>query len=135
MLSIGLLINRILHGSPAVSGFVGDRIYPIVTIEDTVFPFLVYERDSVVPKWTKDGRAYDSVSCTVMVFSENYAESARIAESVRTAMEGGDGESMDGFVVECIEMSSASELYSNDTFVQQLTFTMETYKNINNGKG
>lgn len=116
-LSAGLRINAALSGDAVLAAKVGSRIYPIATVVETQFPFIVFSRDSVTEEMTKDGRIYDDVSCTVYVMAETYSESVEIAEEVRRVME--DERTLGA------EMSGAVEAYSENTFVQQIQFTFE----------
>ena len=62
----------------------------------------------------------------VYVFSENYAESVRLAEAVRSALDGTAGR-YDTFEVDECDMTDADEAFSENVFMQQLTFELKTY--------
>ncbi len=120
-LSISMHINALLKDDTALTELIGDRMYPIVTVHETTFPFVVYERTAVGSEYTKDGRTEDSVSCAVYILAETYEESVRIAELARKALEGKAAD-YDGFSVTDAEFSGATEAYDSDTFIQRLDF-------------
>ena len=123
-LSIAKHLKTVLSSCPEVRSKVGDRIFPISTVTSTSFPFIVYDRGSVSPEYTKDGRCMDTVGCTVYVMTENYMDGVEIAEAVRQVLEN-TGKSYEDVDVSGAEMSGAVEAFTNDTFVQQLNFTFE----------
>jgi hypothetical protein len=122
-LSIAKHINFIL--SKELKSDVGERLYPITTVKDTDFPFVVYERTSIRTSYTKDGVATDAVTAIVYVLSDNYSSGVSIAEKVRNALEG-IAATYDNFAVEDCSLVGADEAFSNNTFIQALTFEFET---------
>ena len=125
-LSIGAYVYEKLSTSEGLKKLVGDKIYPLSTTKSATFPFVLYKRSSLTPECTKDRYSTgDSVSMEVVVASDKYLNSITIAEEVRKALEGKRGE-YDNFSVIDARLSSASEDYIEDTFIQNLTFTFIT---------
>lgn len=125
-LSVAQHIKSRLSASAELTEAVGERMFPVAVSADTSFPFIVYERASVRPNSTKDGSPGDTVTVGVYVFSENYAESVRLAEAVRSALDGTAGR-YDTFEVDECDMTGADEAFSENVFMQQLTFELKTY--------
>lgn len=126
-LSISQHINSKLSASRELTEAIGERMYPVAVAAETTFPFIVYERTSVTPNHTKDGSPGDTVAANVYVFSRNYAESVAVAEQVRTALDGSGGRYAT-FEVEDCYLTDADEAFADNVFMQQLSFTIETYE-------
>ena len=54
ILNISKHIYTVLTADPTVSGLIGDRIYPLGTKVETALPFVVYERNTVTPTYSKE---------------------------------------------------------------------------------
>lgn len=122
-LLIGKLLFELLSTDEGLHARVHDRIFPQIAKNDARFPFIVFTRDSVLPKYCKDGNMEDDVTVSVKIYSSNYDEGCEIAQMVRDRIDLKKGQD-DTFVVNQIHMTSASESWIEDTFVQTLTFTM-----------
>lgn len=105
---------------------VGERIYPLSTLSETSFPFIVYRRNSLVPESTKDRYSTgDAVTVEIAVVSDNYLSSVNIAQSVRRALEYKWAKYED-FSVTDARLMSADEDFIEDTFIQRLVFSFKT---------
>ena len=125
-LSVAEHINKKLSSSAELTEIVCDRLFPVAVKENVELPFIVYERESVVPNSTKDGTEGDTVTENVFVFAESYKHSVEIAELVRDALDGSTG-SYSGFEVDECDYQDAAETYENGVYVQQLVFNINTY--------
>ena len=109
-----------LSESESLTQLVGDRIYPIS------FPFVLYKRSSLTPAYTKDRYASgDSVTIEVIAASDNYSNSVEVIEAARKALEGKRGK-YDDFKVTGAKLIAADEDFIEETFIQRLTFEIET---------
>ena len=125
-LTISRHIYAALSGSAELVKTIGEnKIFPIATKNEVEFPFVVYERDSVSPRYDKSGQSVTESSVNVYVLAESYTESLEIAEMVIAALERKDAIYSD-FAVIGATMQGASESYTSNTFVQQLTFNFIT---------
>lgn len=125
-LSISKHIHAALSGfAPILEAIGSNKIYPIATKNEVEFPFIVYERDSVVPRYDKSGESVTESSVNVYVLAESYTQSLEIAEMVVKALEREDA-IYDDFEVIGAVMLGASESYTANTFVQQMTFNFMT---------
>lgn len=125
-LSVAEHIRSRLSRSESLKEKVGDRIFPVALSAETSFPFVCYERASVVPGRTKDIRSFeDAVAVDVYIFSDNYLESVQVAELVRKALDCTGGIYSSFRVTECY-MADAMEAYSDNVYMQQLSFNLTT---------
>ena len=118
-------IYSALSKSADINEAVGTKIYPIATKNEVPFPFIVYERDSVTPRYDKSGASVTDSVVNVYVLSESYTQSIDIAEMVIDALEREEA-LYDNFEVIGAIMQGASESYTANTFVQQITFNFIT---------
>ena len=125
-LSISKHIHAALSGSSEIQKAIGkNKIFPIATKNEVPFPFIVYERDSVTPRYDKSGASVTETSVNVYILSEGYTESLEIAEMVIRALERKDAVYKD-FEVIGATMLGASESYTANTYVQQISFNFMT---------
>lgn len=118
-------IYSALSKSADIHKAVGKKIYPIATKNEVPFPFIVYERDSVTPRYDKSGASVTDSVVNVYILSESYTQAIDIAEMVIDALERKDA-IYDNFEVIGAVMQGASESYTANTFVQQVTFNFTT---------
>ena len=124
-LEISKHIYSALTTSAELTKAIGNKIYPIATKNEVPFPFIVYERDSVTPRYDKSGASVTDSVVNVYILSESYTESIDIAEMVIAALERKEAV-YDNFQVIGATMQGASESYTANTFVQQITFNFMT---------
>ena len=124
-LAISKHIYSALSNSVSIYKAVGKKIFPIATKNEVPFPFIVYERDSVTPRYDKSSESVTDSVVNVYVLSESYTESIDIAEMVIEALERKTA-IYDNFQVIGAIMQGASESYTANTFVQQITFNFMT---------
>ncbi len=111
-----------LAADSTLVGLVGNRMFPIASIEEVAFPLIVYSRDYVTPQYDKSEKQIADTSTTVFVAAESYSESLIIAEEVVKALDKKFA-SYDGYEVKDARLTAAAEDYNNDTYIQTLTFT------------
>lgn len=127
ILNIAEHIYSTLVNDERVSALVGDKVFPIATQTETTFPFIVFERDAVSPRYDKEGISSVTINSVVYICSEQYTESISIAEAVSEALDRVKAE-YDTFKVEDAIITGAFESYVNNTFVQQINLTFITKK-------
>ena len=123
-LQTGKAINALLSSNEDVTRMVGDRIYPLVSKVDCNFPFIVYQRMSCVPTYTKDGLISEEQNYSITVLADTYSESVELADAVRDALELERG-TFAGQHIRNIKFTSVNESWVSDTYVQELNFTIE----------
>lgn len=123
---IGKLIYATLQSSNDVVAKVGTRVFPIVAPNDTDFPFVVYTRTNTYPQnGTKDGWDGDVVSFEINIATSTYNEGAELADKIRDLFENCRISTTD-LAIENIRMTSCSEAFNEDTYVQSLFFECES---------
>ena len=113
---IGKEINRLLKNN--VLGL-GDKVFPLVANPNTTFPFLVYRRIGYQPRSNKDYRG-EVVTMELNIATESYQEGVDIANQVADILQNKETE-----IIEDIQLMNVSEMYLQDTFIQNLQFRIE----------
>ncbi len=125
-LQIGKVIYNLLQSNTELGTKLQDKIFPLIANENTTFPFIVYKRTGIVPAYSKDRfTATETISVDVIVASDMYNDTVEIADLVRVALEGRKGMYWNIYI-EDIRLLSADEEYMEDTFIQTLTFNINT---------
>lgn len=121
-LSAGEIIRAILMQDSEVTARV-KKIYPVV-VDTAELPYLVYRRAQLEQIPTKvNGHGADTVGIEIMCYTANYTEGVELAEAVRAALDGTQGES-DGLVMRSCYLSDSEEAWQDDAYVQQLMFNV-----------
>lgn len=125
-----LLISKHIHSALSssadlVKAIGPNKIFPIATKNEVEFPFIVYERDAVLPKYDKSGQSVTEFKVNIYVLAESYTESLEIGEMVIDALERKDAEYKE-FKVIGATMEGATENYTSNTFIQQISFNFIT---------
>lgn len=130
----GQVIKKLLSESAELMELIPiDRIFPYVINEGTPLPAMVYTIDTINPEYTKDGWANDTISFSLIIFSENYATLQQMITLSRLALDFKFGDigitEEDTIKIGHIYFNSQSEGYSlaEDAFLSRLSFTVNTY--------
>lgn len=121
-LSAGEIIRAILIADSEVMVRT-NKVFPIV--EDSAeLPYIVYRRTQLEQDPTKGRRGADTVGIEILCYTKGYTEGVELAEAVRGALDGVQGES-DGLVMRSCYLSDSEEAWQDDAYVQQLVFTVK----------
>ena len=120
-LQIGKAIYHLLSKDSRIKEKVGSKIYPLIVEESTTFPFIVYKRTNTKGSYSVN----ESVTVDVVIASKDYTDTVELADYVRDALEGRRG-NFAGIEINDIRMISADEEYIEDTFIQNITFDINT---------
>lgn len=124
-LLVGKLIYSTIQSSTDVVEAVGSKVYPIVAPQDTTYPFVIYTRANAYPEsLTKDGWLNDNVAFQISIVSDKYIDGAELANDIRDLFENCKI-SNDELTIENIRMTSCSESFMDDTYIQTLYFECE----------
>lgn len=119
---LGKSIFKLLSASEELKTYVDKRIYPLIADNDTSFPFITYSRDSIYPSSsTKDGYHEDTCTFSILIVSLEYLKSLEIANICRGIFEKRKIES-EGLILEYVELTSISEEYQDNSYIQNLSF-------------
>lgn len=122
-LSVGEIIRELLLSSEDVAA-ITRHIFPVMIQTSAELPYIVYSRTGLNARSVKEHRSSDEVEVEVACYTGRYDEGIRLAEAVRAAIDGCQAEYGDLFMSKCI-LTSASEGYSADAFVQYLVFNIK----------
>ena len=119
---ISKVIYSILIEDEEINKYVNKQIYPLVAEANTNFPFITFTRDSINTISSKDGYYEDNITFSINVVSANYLSSLEIANRVRQLFQRKKIAS-ENLMLYDVTLTSINEEYTNDAYVQALTFT------------
>lgn len=111
---VGKELVNILQGSSAVVDKLGNKIFPLVAVANTTFPFMVYRRTSYTPENNKDYEG-EKVGIEMVIVAQKYEEGVDIADKVATALNHARTNIIDDII-----LTNISENFVEDTFTQQV---------------
>lgn len=111
---VGKELVSILQGSSAVKQALGNKIFPLVAVPNTTFPFMVYRRSYYTPENNKDYEG-EKVGVEIVICATRYEDGVDIADKVATAVNHARTNMIDD-----INITNISENYVEDTFTQQV---------------
>ena len=118
---IGKAIEYILKNDATVSGYVGTKVYPLMTIQNITAPFIIYGNNSADPLMQKDSvSTLDSVQFDVTIYHTLHYECNLIAEAVRKALDRISG-TTDGVGYQSIRFITESEDFIENAKLFQIT--------------
>lgn len=122
-LSAGEIIRAILIADSEVMAR-ANKVFPVVVEGEAILPYIVYRRTQLEQTPVKTGRGADTVSIEILCYTEHYTEGVELAEAVRDALDGAQGES-DGLIMRSCYLSDSEEAWQDDAYVQQLVFNIK----------
>lgn len=101
------------------------RSFPIVAEQGANYPFMVYRRTSHNSQNTKDRYNYlVSISMELVIVTQRYDEGVDLSQKVWEALDK-EGGVVAGVEIEEIRVTSTSEDYINDAYVQRLQIEVD----------
>lgn len=123
-IKIGAAVYSILSSNATITGYIGNKIFPLVIPENTLLPCIVYERNSDV-EYTRDGAGISTSVIDITCLSEDYTECINIAQAVYDIMNCYKG-IVSGISIVDTRLSGLAETFAENAYIQKLTFTMVT---------
>nr|DAY89204.1 MAG TPA: Protein of unknown function (DUF3168) [Caudoviricetes sp.] len=121
-LSAGEIIRDILANNAEVAAR-AKKVFPVV--EDSAeLPYIVYRRTQLEQEPAKGRRGADTVGIEILCYTQHYTEGVELAEAVRDALDGAQGEK-DGLVMRSCYLADSEEAWQDDAYVQQLVFNVK----------
>lgn len=121
ILEVGSLIKAILTGMTIGKELNG--IFPSVAPDNTKFPFAVYRRSGTELNGDKEEYyRYGTAIVEISIIGANYTQSLHIASSITDEMP--DSFQNEKWDVSDIQLTNAAEDYSDDAFIQVLTYNL-----------
>lgn len=101
-------------------------VRPLVTDNNTKYPYIIYRRANLISNSCKDGYYEDTVVIEFAACSDTYQGSIELIEGIRNALEHQE-DTYEGLRITDSYVTSASEDYMSNAFVQhmQITFKLE----------
>ena len=121
-LSAGEIIRSILISDAEVMAR-AHKIYPVI-VDSAELPYIVYRRTQLEQDPVKGRRGADTVGIEVLCYTAHYTEGVELAEAVRGALDGLQGET-NGLVMRGCYLSDSEEAWQDDAYVQQLLFNVK----------
>lgn len=119
-ISFAKAINKLLS-TDNIKSVVNNKVYPLIAPLNTNFPYIVFQRTST-PYNSKDNVYQDNVNVEIIAVSDNYDKSVKLAELIRNELEEKRNINVEEFRITSIKLVDTSESYSNDAYLQSLTF-------------
>lgn len=121
-LSAGEIIRDILVNNAEVAAR-ANKVFPVV--EDSAeLPYIVYRRTQLEQEPAKGRRGADTVGIEILCYTQHYTEGVELAEAVRDALDGAQGEK-DGLIMRSCYLADSEEAWQDDAYVQQLVFNVK----------
>lgn len=131
-IQLGRCIQEILEGNQEVLNIVGtakNKIFGMKMPTELIFPFVHYERTSLIPTYTKDNTTVrgwtDTVYFSVGCCSKDYTEAINLANAVRHALEGYRWYEKGFMWFDPIEVTNVLEYEANGMFVEEIQIKIE----------
>lgn len=113
LVKIGKTLRSLLLSDNTVAEYLTGKIFPLVAVEGTTFPFLVYRRSGYTPVSNKDLED-ERVTMEVAILSDKYETSVDVADAVLTGLHGSNEE------IDRVKIIGTSEEFSDDIYIQKL---------------
>lgn len=114
LVKIGKYFKDLILSNEAVSEDLDDKIFPLVAVEGTTFPFLVYRRSGYRPSSNKDLED-EIVNLEVSILSDSYEGGITVTDNVLDALIGHSSQHIDR-----VRILGTNEDFLQDTYIQRL---------------
>lgn len=122
LLSAGYVIRAMLLADEAVAERV-QRIFPVAA-DTAVLPYILYRRSAMGQTPVKQQPGAGTAQIELCCFTEDYDEGVELAEAVKAALDGKQGEAEGVFMRSC-HYEDGEEAWQDDAYVQQLVFNVK----------
>lgn len=121
-ISVGYAIHGLLTASEEVAARV-TKVFPIA-VDNATLPYVVYRPVGMEQTQTKTGDLNDTCTVEVVCCAADYPGAVELAEAVRSALDGKEGESSGLYMRDCT-LSDMEHDWRDDAYVIILTFTIK----------
>lgn len=125
-LQINKYIKRWLQGDEELTALVQKKNIQPLVLAPTNFPFISFTHGDILPEYTKDGCAYDSIPVVVAIVADDYEKCVDIAQKVRELLECKTYRDDEIWIPE-MTVEYADEEYLENTFVVHIVFNIEVH--------
>ena len=120
-------IRHMIQVDDGVKTYLPDinKIYSSVAPEGTTYPYVILTLDNIQTEYTKDRAFTNTITFTVTVYHNKYADCMYLSNYIRAALENHKWKnSTEEFYIDWISMQSATTGLTEDfNYVTQMTFS------------
>lgn len=104
-----------------------DNIFLLVAEAETDYPYAVITRTRI--NSTNENKDFntDEIGFNIRIWSDKYDEAVEIADAMRAALEGRVIETDDNEIIDSITLTSSSESWTGDAYLESIDFTADIY--------
>lgn len=124
------LMKTVLSAGTAVYEVLSERlankvtkVFPVVT-DEAVLPYVCYHREAFETAVAKHSQSADTATIVVDCYAATYNGSVALAEAVREALDNVSITTSAGLTVRSSYLVDAAESWTDDAYVQSLTFKL-----------
>jgi hypothetical protein len=124
------LMKTVLSAGTAVYEVLSERladkvtkVFPVVT-DEAVLPYVCYHREALETAVAKHAQSADTATIVVDCYAATYNGSVALAEAVREALDNVSITTSAGLTVRSSFLVDAAESWTDDAYVQSLTFKL-----------
>lgn len=99
------------------------RVFPVVT-DEAILPYVCYHREALETAVAKHSQSADTATIVVDCYAATYNGSVALAEAVREALDNVSITTSAGLNVRSSYLVDAAESWTDDAYVQSLTFKL-----------
>lgn len=118
--------NKLINTSSVTSLINENNIFLLIAEPETKYPYVVITRTRITSRDENKDFSTDEIGINIKVWSDQYDEAVNIADAIRFAIEGKEIE-MGKEVMDSIELSSSTESWTGDAYLESMDFTAEIY--------
>lgn len=118
--------NKLINTSSVTSLINENNIFLLIAEPETKYPYAVITRTRITSRDDNKDFSIDEIGINIRVWSDQYDEAVNIADAIRFAIEGKEIE-MDKEMMDSIELSSSTESWTGDAYLESMDFTAEIY--------
>lgn len=118
--------NKLINTSSVTSLINENNIFLLIAEPETKYPYAVITRTRITSRDENKDFSTDEIGINIRVWSDQYDEAVNIADAIRFAIEGKEIE-MDKDMMDSIELSSSTESWTGDAYLESMDFTAEIY--------
>lgn len=124
------LMKTVLSAGTAVYEVLSERladkvtkVFPVVT-DEAVLPYVCYHREALETAVAKHAQSADTATIVVDCYAATYNGSVALAEAVREALDNVSITTSAGLTVRSSYLVDAAELWTDDAYLQSLSFKL-----------
>lgn len=118
--------NKLINTSSVTNLINENNIFLLIAEAETKYPYVVITRTKISSRDENKDFNTDEIGVNIKVWSDKYDEAVNIADAIRFAIEGKEVE-VDNETMDSIVLSSSTESWTGEAYLQSMDFTAEIY--------